>query len=682
MNLTTRQYDLLMYLLAHDDFVTISEAAGFFGLSPRTVQREMDTILDYLGSDSGLIEKKTGKGIRFAGTQERRRRLKESVARLSELVPVYSQAERIDAMLSMLLTEGKPRKIIAFASGLGVSEATVGSDLNICEKWLLDSGIRLVRKKGVGIFVDAGERTRRQAIIRLYYQKRGSSDRVEDVAGNFLNAAGIRKMFDPVVAGKLDRMLKDIPELQGLRSNDRARHALVAHLYLIYMRVAQGAGIQTRSSDLDAGDMTEKLAGRIITAMERLLSVSIPPGENEYLSALLRCAHGLNGVSNPEIEPRARRMAGMLIKRAESLTGVMLDPIGVFSEALVKHLIPTIERLQLGMNIRNPMMDEVKQHYASLYKLAQDCSEPISKELGMEIPDTEICYLALHLGVAIEDSRSYQSRKRRAVICCPSGMVTARLLALRVGHEFSDIEVYDVLSTANINYAQLLESGVEIVISTVPLQDCPLPYAHVSSFLTDDEKNHLWQVLKACRGDPKAGGSDGLQDEFPQRLCQMKDVIDTILQILGNFFVAESKSIRGLDEAIAFVGKRVAADSGGAAQIMEDLRLRERHGSTTTADRRAVLLHCRTAGVSQTWFGVIRPGRFVCQNGGQPFSPDTVLVMLAPKRASKHVLGVMGAISQSIVENSSFMETLRRGDRSECYNAVEKVLNKYYKIFI
>ncbi len=46
--LTTRQYDILAYVLQGTGFVTMSSIASRFKLSTRTVQRELDTIAGYL----------------------------------------------------------------------------------------------------------------------------------------------------------------------------------------------------------------------------------------------------------------------------------------------------------------------------------------------------------------------------------------------------------------------------------------------------------------------------------------------------------------------------------------------------------------------------------------------------------------------------------------------------------
>jgi mannitol operon transcriptional antiterminator len=477
---------------------------------------------------------------------------------------------------------------------------------------------------------------------------------------------------------RIDRMLDEIIPLKGLIQNDRSRRALIVHLYMILLRVGQGAGIFEEAEPLADNDPSLKLAASLIGALEASFNTSIPNGERTYLATLLRTTKGLGGVSSEEAETQAKRIASRMIHMAEARTGVMIDPNGGFSEALKKHLIPTITRLSMGMDIRNPILEDVKQHYGTLYQLARECACVIEDELHVSVPDSELGYLAVHLGVALEDSRSYYSRRCRAIVCCPSGMVTAQLLALRVNREFPDIETADVVSTANLDYDQLLQNNVEMIISTVPLADERIPCVQVTPFLTDAEKDSVWQLLKSCKNVPHARAEHASLTDLASTLAKTRNVIDTILEILSNLFIDADASSETVADIINCVSTRTAATTALQETVRADLLEREKYGSTITTDRRTMLLHCRTDGVGHVWFGVVRPEKLHYTYRNEPIYLETVLVMFAPKSASRQMLGTLGSLSRAVVENESFMETLRTGDIHRCYAAVEKVLNQYY----
>lgn len=679
MTLTTRQYRLLQELMDSDDYVVISDLAGHLNLSTRTVQRELSAVSDFLKENGGAIEKKAGKGVRFIGSAELRKKLIKQFNTPSKLRPVYSQAERVALILTMLLQENGPRKIAAFSGRLGVSEATIGNDLNLCEPWLRESGIKLQRKQGAGVFLSATEWQRRQALVRLHYEyiNHGIDTKLDFVA-RVDGMPILETLLRPDVVHKLEEMISAIPQLCDVYASDKSRRTLVVHLYTLYTRVVQGAGLMYRRIERKENDATEDLADKIIQSMEEIFSIRIPEGENEYLSTLLKCTYGISVLHSPDVEQKATQIAERMLRIAESATGVMINTSGVFFDALVKHLVPTIYRLKMGMEIRNPMAEEIKSHYAPYYELAESCSEVISDELGLQVPEAEFCYLALHLGVAIEDVRSMHSQRCHAIVCCPSGMVTAQLLALRIGREFGDIIVDDVVSTANINFDSLRERGIEMIISTVPIADSPIPCAHVSSFLKDEEKTVVWNLLKYCKNQGNNILSPLREGQFLEELHESKTVVDAILSILENFFLETEPGLDSMDRVIEHASQKAAKNPDCAAKIAKDLHLREKYGSMVTADENCILLHCRTEGVTEPCFGVIRPAAFKYVNVERELVPHTVLLMLAPKNASKELLGVLGAISQAVVDNYWFYENLRRGDMSNCYLSLERVLKKYY----
>lgn len=594
--LTTRQYEILTFVLRTDDFITMSGIAARFRLSTRTVQREMETIDGYLGCDSRLIEKKTGYGVRFCGEEADRQRMLGEMRSLSHLRPVYSQQERVAAVLLALLMEGEPRKIYTFTRSLGVAETTVGTDLNLCEKWLEENGIALVRKPGVGVYVEADEWQRRQALVRLYYEHANGGRRQDKAVRipyeklpNRLNA---KRLFEPEKIEQIDRMLDEVRPLKGLIQNDRSRRALVVHLYLILLRVCQGAGIAEEAGQTEPGDPTAKLAEALIDGLEQQFSMRIPRGERAYLAMLLRTTKGLGGISSEEADRQAERIASGMIHMAEARTGVMIDPNGGFSEALKKHLVPTITRLSMGMDIRNPILDDIKQHYGTLYSLARDCACVIEDELHVSVPDSELGYLAVHLGVALEDSRSYYSRRCRAIVCCPSGMVTAQLLALRVNREFPDIETTDVVSTANLDYAQLMQNGVEMIISTVALADERIPHVQVSPFLTDAEKDAVWQLLKCCKNEPHRQPEHASLADLATSLARTRSVIDTILEVLSNLFVETdeaSETVGDLIERAARENDRLGEARGNGPRRSGGTRKIRQHHHGRQTDHAAAL---------------------------------------------------------------------------------------------
>lgn len=671
MQLSTREGSILKMVLDSDGFVTMNTIAQRLSLSKRTILRELEKLHALLGEQSKLLETKSGYGVRFRGSEEQRETLHELVG-LSRRNPAgLSSAERVNYLLKELLTEQEPIKIYAFTQELNVTEATIGSDLNRCEKWLSENHIELVRKPGVGIYIEADEWRRRQALVALFYQNTDQNPGAYDMPP-------ISDLYDREKLAALRALVDSAPDVRDVFLSDRSYTAIVVHLYFILQRVEAGASIAVDDLTKIAGEDEEetRLASRLLELVQREFHVAIPAGELGYLAAILHSAQGLKQFDDRYREQQARRIADRLMRITENKTGLIIGNNNAFYDALLRHLIPTISRLNMHMEIRNPMLDDIKKHYGELYELARGSVSAIEEELGVSVPESEIGYIAIHLGVALEDRRMHLQRRYKAIICCPSGIISAKLLSLRVEREFSDIAIVDVISTMNLDFGDLRRQGAELMISTVPIRDCPLPCAVVSPFLLDEEKESLRQILLTCKRVSPAPAPVAEHVNIASTLEDSKRFIDSILDLLNNFFFRNGKSLKNVEELIELAAEIIGRSDLQQAAIARSLFARERYGSTLTPDGRCMLLHCRTPGVSQAYLGVVWLDGCIAVADGQ--RPRSALIMLAPQDGPRQAVDVLSAVGSSTVEYPWLVDALCTGDRDRCYAAVEQVLAEYY----
>ncbi len=676
MEITTRQRAILELILDAEGYITLGSIADSLGLSTRTVQRDLGAFPKRLGGFSKLIEKKSANGVRFCGDAKQRQSLRRHIADHTELRPSYSQNERMTGILYTLLTDSEPHKIYSLSKDFGVTEATISADLDKCEKWFNGNKLELVRKPGVGIYVDADEWQRRRALMGLYYgcmEESGSADHAFRQPASSLGA-----LFETDLLDAVKLALEETDREEELILNDRSRTALMIHLYLIVRRVRDGASITAPIPNVSNDDGARQLAGRLVKKLEQYCGTPIPEGETKYLTAILMAAQGLRGFGSERSILKAKNIADKIIRIAEAKTGLIIEPDSGFYNALVNHLVPTIERLNMNMQIRNPMLKEIQTHYGSLYELAKTCAAVIEDELMLPVPDAEIGYIAIHLGVALEDSRSSYIRRCRAVVCCPSGIVTAQLLALRVNREFPDIEIVNSISTSNVDFERLLENGVEMIISTVPIENSSIPCAVVSPFLNDSEKDNVWKILKVCKTEPPKERTYVKLSNLAASLTETKAYIDAILQILGTLFVWRDDDCTTVAELVQKVAPHMTSAPEQKSLLANDLFAREQYGSTVTENNRTMLLHCRSAAVDRLWLGIVTPRCFIHSHNMQEIRLKTILVMVAPKDCPRQSLEAISAISRAVVEEGWFIGALRAGDKVDCYAAVEKILTAFY----
>lgn len=89
--------------------------------------------------------------------------------------------------------------------------------------------------------------------------------------------------------------------------------------------------------------------------------------------------------------------------------------------ALADHIAFSIERLKTGIIIQNPLATDIRLLFEEAYQVALKAKEIIINSLGIEIPDDEVSFIALHINSAttshhIEDSLMVATIVRESIL--------------------------------------------------------------------------------------------------------------------------------------------------------------------------------------------------------------------------------------------------------------------------
>jgi transcriptional antiterminator len=110
--------------------------------------------------------------------------------------------------------------------------------------------------------------------------------------------------------------------------------------------------------------------------------------------------------------------------------------------ALIDHLAFAIRRLQQGMVVENPFLQEIKVMYPMEYALAVKGAKMFEEELNVSLPEAEIGFITLHLHSARASQDISKTRK--------STMLINKLT------EIIEAELNLKIEKQSINYARLI----------------------------------------------------------------------------------------------------------------------------------------------------------------------------------------------------------------------------------
>lgn len=687
IKITARQKKILIRLCSEYKYVTISSIAKKLSISSRTVLRELKDIHLWIESYGCSLEKKAGIGIRLKGTVEARKDILKDLEKGKE-VKSYSPKERQIMILGELLQNNEPVKLFVFTKMLNVTEGTVSHDLDKVEEWLKDYSLNLVRKPGLGVYMEGQESEIRKAIANLIYENINEAQLLNLIRENLSTEVNTRErllnLIEKDTIRKLEALIFEHEEALDYSLTDNAYIGLLVHLALAIQRIKKNEKISMDKAYLKElkGYGEFEIAANLAEKISKVFNIEIPEEETGYITMHLRGSKSFESKGeNTVLEALAKEM----IKVAEVETGSFLEYDEPSLTGLISHLEPAINRLKMNMDIRNPLLQEIKEHYSELFMLAAKCVVPIENYLVMKLPDSEIAYIAMHLGAALERKPSGRKKVFKAAVSCPTGMGTSSLLATRIQKEYDNIQVAEIISSLHVKERSLTDKGVDFIISTVPIEAVLLPVVVVNPLLFDKDKDKLEALIKQLKNKPAANAkTQSSTIDLKEKLSRLNIYAEGILQVLNNFFLYHYAGFSTMEEVIEEVSSKLSTDKDNSLQIQKDLIAREEKGSTVLSGFGAALLHCKTSGVDKLYFGAVRinKGLYSLNSEDENEQIKLVIIMLAPEHCHKQHIEIMSLLSSKLIEAPDFLVSLQKGSEKEVYKKLNNYLEEFYNMNI
>ncbi|MCR5758018.1 MAG: BglG family transcription antiterminator [Selenomonas sp.] len=691
MNLRERTTAILKLLTEGNHTVhSAHDLADKLGVSTKTVSRELPAVAEALKSYGLGLSRRKGAGLVIDGGVEAMASLKEFLGQVNDRN--FSPEERRSIIVSRLLPNHEPVKLFALASLLGVTDGTISKDLDKLESWFKGHGLKLVRRPGLGVYIEGNERNIRQAIVAYIYENVDEQELLQLVQANLVNddqmvgkaSAHLLDLVDKEIIQHLECLIHQMEKSLDGRLSDQAFVGLLVHLALAVQRIRRHESIQLASEVLEnlRGKAEFSLAADLGKAIAQEFAIPINDAETGYIAMHIL---GARSRYQPQGMPAALdnfhlvRLAKSLMRAAEKHCGQNLYRNSALLTGLVNHLGPSISRLKMGMPIRNPLLTEMNRNYPELMQLAAASVHEIEGELDIVFPEEEIAYIAMHLGAALNDNQTLKKMERRVIVACPTGMGTSRLLASRLRQMYDNLIIHDMVSTLQLTLAYFGEHEADFIISTVPIAHVPLPVVVVSALLTPDDQKKIDELLDSQAPQFRAQtATKKAKPNFVAALQAMKAYDQAILTLLEGFFFAEDRQSMTVQEISQLVGGMISADKGIAECIARDLLAREDKGSTAVSGNHLILLHCRSSHVQNIHFGIVHMGEFFFYPAEPAEKIRTAAVMVAPKLCTQYELETIGYISAILLERWGFIEVLHEGDKRLIHEELIRIFREFH----
>ena len=690
--LMSRQKQIIQILTksTNKNPITISTIAEILNVSSRTVLREMPKIEEWLDENGFNFIKKPGVGLIIDESLENQQLILE-LLEVENVQKEYSKEERKRIILSELLIAKEPLKLFYFTNQLKVSEGTLSNDLDGIEDWLNAFDIKLIRRQGVGIYLEGNEKNYRKVLSDILYRtleekelikllKKSLNSPSSENSIEFSIENRMLNFIDRTIIKGIEKIVSELEEKFNFKLIDSDYIGLVVHISLAVQRIKNGEKISMDKSSLSELEILPEfaVATEITEKLEKVFTIEIPKDEIGYITMHLKGARlRLNKVENDiDLDNLdIKQISNYIITEVENDFNIEIINKQKLSKDIYNHLVPAISRMSMKLNIRNPLLENIKEQYSEIYHSCENACEILKKITKIDkIPESEVAYIAMHIAAAIEEN--LKNENLSVVIACPTGVGTSKLLGVNIKKEFPNLDIKNSISVINIDTKKLKDDGIDFIISTVDL-DVDYRYICLNPMFLQKDKIKLKEFIH--RYSKQRITKKIIKKELKCDKDKIKNITNLgteIISILEEVRVREINNVKTVNDLMGIASSVFAENVNHAKEIKKLLLEREEKSSTYLNGFNMMLLHCKDKKITSCKFGVIRLNEKLIEDGKEI---NFAIISLIPEKNTQTQINIMSHINGEIIERESLRNSIMKISEEELTSIIEKILGDLYR---
>lgn len=463
--ISTRCKKILYMVIATDDYIPLRQISEELRLSKRSIYYELCKINDWLVARGiSEIEVVRGKGIKLS--EEMKQKIEEAMeSGNTNDSYIFSPMERIYFIICYIIKSKKAVSVEQLSECLQVSRNTIFNDIRVVVNQLQDYDLQLEYESKKGYLIK-GDCIRIRALFILYFNM-------------------LRPLFESgaleYIAGEETK--ENLVKLQAIETQlntsyvDGTLLALAAIIELM----------EDNDSDLYFPSLRKN---ELIECNEYKLVEEYFPKleENEKIYLCLHLLGSRVSMSSVEVfdNESARsnyELAKALVAEFEKVACVIFEEKEELERSLYFHLNTSMYRFQYGIQVGNPMLEDIVREYPDLFDLTKIVSHYLEHQIGLPITDGEVAYLTLHFGAHLRKEKQ-KNEKIRVLIVCSNGISAGNMIKHELLKMLPDIEIAGVISSKE---AVNVHNICDVVVTTLKM-NCLVPVIVVHPILTDFDR--------------------------------------------------------------------------------------------------------------------------------------------------------------------------------------------------
>ncbi len=477
--LTQRQKKICEILRRHT-WLKGKELAAMLGVTDRTIRSDIETI--NMEGSGQTIEGNPQKGYHLI-----REKTDGSNAGMTRIP--QTPLERQEYIVRTLLFDKRELNMYELPEQLCASMYTIEADVKTIRTHLTQYGnVRLAKQKN-WIWLEGQEGSKRKLCKDMLNKE------LEDNFSNLNEMIGLYPKFDLL---RVKETLETILEEHDYKIRPSSMPMLLMHIGIAIERMLNFHYLENKDVENGLSDTIEyQIASTFFARISRQIPIEINEAEIRLLTLLLLGKRS-KAYTQEEVE------TGSTMIRIPDLVQTMLDDVyqrfdidlradRELRNGMELHIRSLLMRHEQNVSVDNVYLNDIKIKFPLIFEMGVQAARALEQQLDFTISESEISFLALHLGNAF--NRLQSSGKYQVVMIFPDDQSLARRCKEKIESRFGDrIEITAQMNVFEKESIERLEP--DLILSSVYLKhDLPVPTLTISLFMNYEDESEIFQAL-------------------------------------------------------------------------------------------------------------------------------------------------------------------------------------------
>lgn len=526
MILDHRSTAILQQIIQADGYTSVEQLMEVLQISKRTVYYDMKKVDDWLHAEH-LASIQYVRSFGYRLDDETKQTVIQKLHGFTMVQYDYSPQERKAWLALYVLTKEKRILLEDLIDLIQVSRNTTLTDLKKMKVDLVKFHLSLQFSRKQGYYIEGTEQGKRNLLTFYLSQliaKHGWEYLISHVRRIVSREESEKNKKEQEELFVIKNILSNCEEFLGVQYTDEVLENLSVYMYLFRNRIVKGQCVEMEEAEKDVLRETKhfEAAKYIGKQFEKMLHVKFPKDEIYYITTHLLGAK----VNAQQKEYEKNDVQGIhlivdrMIKDFQHYACVIFQDFTGLASDLYLHMKPAFYRVKYGIEIENPLLHMIEKSYEEVYILTKKVVHHFEEYVGKQISEDEIAYITMHFGAWMRKEGIVPNPRKTALLVCPNGIGTSRMLQYQLEQLFSSIDILQAISKREYESHRF---DVDCIITTTELEKGTIPIFMVNPILTDSEKASLLRKVNAALFSEDQNDSVDIMMQIIQKYANVID---------------------------------------------------------------------------------------------------------------------------------------------------------------